>query len=193
MSTTVLQYPQFIQTLLRCPSSLNYIWHAFASNRISSELPEWKECALTLNFQDGYGWIAADGTSKDNQHRPHQTVQTDWPEPLTDHCKHMSNKRYNTPQCCSMWETDGTAPLTAVASPRHNVQHESKWPWIMRTCTERIFIHSSSKRLRILKILQMEVEGLLAVQQSIVDRKLDPPTIAMPKFPKCRHQILLHV
>ena len=31
----------------------------------------------------------------------------------------------------------------------------------------------------------------LAVQQSIVDKKLDLPTIAMPTCPKCRHQTLL--
>ena len=61
----------------------------------------------------------------------------------------------------------------------------------MRICTERIFIHSNSKLLRILKILQMEVEGLLAVQQSIVHRKIDLPTIAMPTCPKCRRQTLL--
>ena len=72
-----------------------------------------------------------------------------------------------------------------------NVQHESKWPWIMRTCTGIIFFHTDSKLLRIFKILQMEIEGLLAVRQSIGDKKIDLPTIAMPTFPKCRRQTLL--
>ena len=61
----------------------------------------------------------------------------------------------------------------------------------MRTCTGIILNHPHSKLLRIVKKLQVEVEGLLAVQQSIGDKKIDLPTIAMPTFPKCRRQTLL--
>ena len=61
----------------------------------------------------------------------------------------------------------------------------------MQTCTERILIHPNSKLLRILKILQMDVEGLLVVNPSIVDKRVDLPTIAMPTCPKCRRQTLL--
>ena len=61
----------------------------------------------------------------------------------------------------------------------------------MRTCAERIFIHPNSKLLRILKILQMEVEGLLVVNPSIVDKRVDLPTIAMPTCPKRHRHTLL--
>ena len=62
----------------------------------------------------------------------------------------------------------------------------------MRTCTGIILNHPHSKLLRIVKKLQVEVVGLLAVQQTLVDKTIDLPTIAMPTFPKCRRQTLLH-